>query len=1120
MKIRIKKLMASILCTILLSLSLIPPYIPKVNAQEYPTYAVVNFKTKDCKINTHYTTDSGRAGYTNGCYGADAAFLGIENGKVKFKLSGSIGYVNPSEVEIRNMDPEVVTTYISNYVIENGEIKHVMQTDVNYYNSASVITLGPAPSGMKEGTYYSYDGIYFYPDNLDGFKMMIDDYKGGTNYRAINANNPYYNYYLYLPARTISNYISEDLKKDFSTYHSKMTSYPAKAGESHLYGEHLSFIEYQGEYGVNSMMSLGLAKNESGMGKSIIAYNKNNLFGMAAFDSNTGNALSFPTVKQGIRYFTKNVISEGYVDPLDYLNRFQGGHFGNKESGFNVKYASDPYWGEKEASYYYNFDKAYGMQDYQKYTVGIKGNNGNYNIKKEASTTSKSLYQTTKNKNIPFIILDTVQNSEGTWYKVQTDPTLLPGRNDLQRDNGAYDFNSNYGYIHSSIISYKSTGKDMKKRYTIDFNPNGGKFDDGEASTKKITVEEYTVPEVSNPSRDGYIFAGWNETVMPAQSNKTYTAVWKSMNPQKYNITFDANGGKFEDGSTTKTQSVEEGSKPNEPKAPTREGFTFVGWDSEISLVTGNKTYKAVWEKVLQKFDITFDANGGKFKNGQSKITVNTLEGQKPQISETPTREGYEFIGWDQEIIAASKNTTYKAVWQKIKEEYTITFDANGGSFSDGLSTYTVKTIEGEMPKQPQAPTKKGYKFSGWNPQIVASSKSTTYKAVWEKVKTYEIVFDADGGKFENGKDTLTVNVEENQKPTVNIPTKKGYIFQEWNPEITAATENTTYKAVWKELSLDDLEEKQGRFDLEYLKQQDGKLKIKGFSTIDGTSHKVNDQIDYYVMLENIDNGSETNMQPLTRITDKNDITYQTPSSDGIDYTYSWFEGNIDFQVPAGDYKIWIIAVKDGIYSKNIVNNQMFGEQVTTMNRDGKYLMTRNNYFDKDRRVELIIRDEEIGKKTTSALSNQYGQLEELKFNSNQQLYLYGNAFSSGSNLSANATVKRSIIFENTSNYKRTEYSLGSIVGRAENGQYEVKLPSPDHLDKSRAWYQKSIDISNLEQGRYAIYIQTDANVSDYGELNDQLFTDFSKVTANINGKKYSFEVNYNKRYRIELIVK
>ena len=81
------------------------------------------------------------------------------------------------------------------------------------------------------------------------------------------------------------------------------------------------------------------------------------------------------------------------------------------------------------------------MQDYQKYTVGIKGNNGNYNIKKEASTTSKSLYQTTKNKNIPFIILDTVQNSEGTWYKVQTDPTLLPGRNDLQRDNGAYDFN-------------------------------------------------------------------------------------------------------------------------------------------------------------------------------------------------------------------------------------------------------------------------------------------------------------------------------------------------------------------------------------------------------------------------------------------------------------------------------------------------------------------------------------------------------------------------------------------------------------------------------------------------------------------------------------------------------
>lgn len=1117
-----KKILNILLVFTILFSCFIPPYeYQEVKADTYPQYAIVNFRTKSCDVNTYYTTDTGLSGYTNGCYGADAAFLGIENGKVKFKLSGVVGYVNPSEVEIRNMDPEIPTTYISNYIVEDGRIKHVIQQNVNYYNSANVISIGRAPEGLANGIYYSYDGIYFYEDTLNGFKKMIDDYKEGAHYRALNATKPYYNYYLYLPVRTISNYTVEDIAYDLSTYNSKMTSYPPASNESHLYGEELSFIEYQGEYGVNAIMSLSLAKNESNMGRSKIAYNKNNLFGMAAYDSSTGSAFSFKTVREGIKYFNKTMISEGYLDPKDKGNRYHGGHVGNKGSGFNVKYASDPYWGEKEASYYYNFDRIYGNQDYNKEKIGIKTNDQIYPIRKEPDNNATILYQTTNERNIPFVILEEVMVGNQKWYKVQTDPTLTEDRSQVLQDNGAYNFNQNYGYIRADYIGYVSNGNGQKAKYTIEFNPNGGHFPDRtETSSKKITVEEYTVPQVQSPVRDGYTFVGWNETVIPAQENKTYVAVWKSPTPQKYNIIFDANGGKFNDGTTTKSQSVEEGNKPTVPESPTRDGYIFKGWDSEISLVTGNKTYTAVWEKVPKKYEITFDADGGKFSDGSTSKVVTAIEGEKPQTIENPIREGYIFKGWSPEIVSATKNTTYTAIWEKEKEIYTVTFDANGGSFEDGSKKQEQKVEEGTKPTEPKAPTKKGYRFIGWDQTVTEAVENVTYKAVWEAVKTYEITFDANGGKFENQKDTLTVNVEENQKPTVNIPTKKGYVFQGWDPEITTATKNTTYKAIWKELSLDDLGEKQGRFDLEYLKQQDGKLKIKGFSTIDGTSHKVNDQIDYYVMLENIDNGSETNMQPLTRITDKNDITYQTPSSDGIDYTYSWFEGNIDFQVPAGDYKIWIIAVKDGIYSKNIVNNQMFGEQVTTMNRDGKYLMTRNNYFDKERRVELIIRDEEIGKKTTSALSNQYGQLEELKFNSNQQLYLYGNAFSSGSNLSANTTVKRSIIFENISNYKRTEYSLGSIVGRAENGQYEVKLPSPDHLDKSRAWYQKSIDISNLEPGRYAIYIQTDANVSDYGELNDQLFTDFSKVTANINGKKYSFEVNYNKRYRIELIVK
>ena len=1119
MKKVFKTMISGFLCTLLLSLSLIPPYVPKVSAAEYPIYGVVNFRTKDCNTNTLYTRESGEQGYTNGCYGADAAFLGIENGMVKFKMSGVIGYVNPNDVEIRNMDPETITTYISNYRVKNGELQHVIQLDVNNYKSGNVITIGRAPSNLSEGTYYSYDGIYFYPDTLDGFKMMIDDYKGGTSYRAVNANQPYYNYYQYLPTRTISNYTSEDLKVDFSSYTSKMTGYPAKENESQLYGEHVSFIEYQNEYGVNAMMALGLAKNESAMGKSQIAYNKNNLFGIAVYDSNTGAGKSFATVRESIRYFDKNLISEGYLDPKDAGGRYHGGHFGNKGAGFSVKYASDPYWGDKEASYYYNFDKAYGNQDYNKYTIGIKGTNGNYNIKKEPTTSSVSLYQTTKNRNVPFVILDTITNSEGTWFKVQTDPTLAIGRNSIIQDNGAYDFNNNYGYIHSSIITYISNGTGMKSRYTIDFNPNGGRFIDGETSTKRLTVEEYVTPELADPVRDGYTFAGWDQTVMPAQSNKTYTAVWKSNNPQKYTITFDANGGTFEDGSTTKTQTLEEGSRPSEPKSPTKNGYTFVGWDSEISLVTGNKTYKAVWEKVLEKYNITFDANGGKFNDNKETKTVVTTEGQKPQVPENPTKDGYIFQGWDKEIIEAVGNTTYTAVWEKEKATYKITFDASGGTFEDGKEKQVVNTLEGNVPEEPKAPTKSGYKFIGWDKEIVVADGDTTYKAQWEKVKTYAITFDADGGVFENGKDKLTINVEENTKPSVSNPTKDGYIFQGWDREITNALEDTTYKAIWKELTLDDLEERDGLFYIDSFVEKDGKLTLKGYNTIEGINNTLDTDIDYTLIFEDVNRKKEVLSESAKRITDSKEHPFPIYSVDGKDYTYAWFEMNIDIsKLPEGNYTMYMVANTDQYYSKKVVNNLTNSKQDASYEQDNKNVIIRNNYNYENSPIELLVRNasEMDVHKNVGTYYNQFDTYTTFEFTNDNLLHMRGLSYSYGMDLSNRGTTTRKVLFENQDNYKVYSKDLGYIT----TGDYTAPLPEDDHLGKDRAWYDQKINISDIPKGTYVLYTTTTSQgKTDISEMTEKMGRSLDDVVKIIDGKHYSFRINYQQNSRIEMIV-
>ena len=85
----------------------------------------------------------------------------------------------------------------------------------------------------------------------------------------------------------------------------------------------------------------GIAINESSYGNSNIAQTKNNLFGLNAVDkSPTESANYFSNVDQCIEEFAYEWMSQGYLDGNDY--RYRGPHLGDKRSGINVKYASDP----------------------------------------------------------------------------------------------------------------------------------------------------------------------------------------------------------------------------------------------------------------------------------------------------------------------------------------------------------------------------------------------------------------------------------------------------------------------------------------------------------------------------------------------------------------------------------------------------------------------------------------------------------------------------------------------------------------------------------------------------------------------------------------------------------
>lgn len=184
----------------------------------------------------------------------------------------------------------------------------------------------------------------------------------------------------------------------------------------------------------------------------------------------------------------------------------------------------------------------------------------------------------------------------------------------------------------------------------------------GTYATQIVQAGEKAIePDV--PSRQGYQFTDWylDDTKYDFDTavtgDMTLTAKWTA---NSYTIAFDTNGGSDIDPITQ-----DYGTVITAPEAPTREGYTFIGWDKEIptTMPAENMTVTAQWE--INQYKITFDTAGG------SEIAPITQDyGTAITSPADPTREGYTFIGWDTEIPATmpAENITLKAKWKDIEK--------------------------------------------------------------------------------------------------------------------------------------------------------------------------------------------------------------------------------------------------------------------------------------------------------------------------------------------------------------------------------------------------------------------------------------------------------------------
>lgn len=392
--------------------------------------------------------------YVNHSYVDDVPIIADSGNSAQVLISGYQGWVNKNtsaseyDLVIVPINQAVNPSY---YFVENGEFKHFISSNLTG-SGGYAISIGKAPSYLQEGVkYLSYDGLYFYDGSniQNGLNNLMNDYKRGTRGNAVNAGNPHYTYYKYLPFRSKTVYSADELNR----FINENTDASSK-----LRGIGGALKDAEQKYGVNAILTLGVAINESGWGTSAISQNKNNLFGIKAFDSNVDGASSFASPSDSVYEFAKNYISSGYADPSDW--RYFGGFLGNKKHGANIKYASDPFWGEKASQHTFTVDRylsksVNSLRDTDAHQIAM-ATSSNTVMKADGSL----LYNTNKNNvETPFVVAKKGKVTVGG----QSTYEIYPERNtpvSTGKYHGSYDWYDK-GYVLDANVVFLNKAKDM-----------------------------------------------------------------------------------------------------------------------------------------------------------------------------------------------------------------------------------------------------------------------------------------------------------------------------------------------------------------------------------------------------------------------------------------------------------------------------------------------------------------------------------------------------------------------------------------------------------------------------------------------------------------------------------
>ena len=203
----------------------------------------------------------------------------------------------------------------------------------------------------------------------------------------------------------------------------------------------------------------------------------------------------------------------------------------------------------------------------------------------------------------------------------------------------------------------------------------------------KGTLPEYNgeKPAKDSDAQYHYVFAGWSPTITNATEDFTYTASFTEV-PREYVVVWKSDEDIIEIDT-----GVAYGTFPEyNGEEPKKDGYTFIGWTPELSEVTEDVTYQAVFEEIV--VEITYTVVFCDWDGTVLATFTDLSAGASLTAPEVPSRKGYTFIGWDNSFDNVTSDLTVTAQYQAIENQICIEYQDNG----DGTLTATF-SINGDV---------------------------------------------------------------------------------------------------------------------------------------------------------------------------------------------------------------------------------------------------------------------------------------------------------------------------------------------------------------------------------------------------------------------------------------